>query len=98
MNNTQRQQVLQQLPAIDWPPMNPRVNTTVRAADRAAEIIRRVWGFTAVEDGPWVRRADAAAVAEVLFDHARVPELAWKADVAAEDSTDWLARMQNCAL
>ena len=65
--------------------MHPRVNMTVRAANRAAEIIRQVWGFTAVEDGPWVRRADVAAVAAVLFDHARCPELAWKADAAAED-------------
>lgn len=53
-------------------PMDPKVSTQVRAVDRADELTVKVW-------------AEAAKVAAVLFDPARVPELARKADKAAAE-------------
>ncbi|BCO43906.1 hypothetical protein MINTM020_47610 [Mycobacterium paraintracellulare] len=53
-------------------PMDPKASAQVRAIDRADELTAKVW-------------ADAAEAAAVLFDPARVPELAVKADVAAAE-------------
>lgn len=53
-------------------PMDPKASTQVRAIDRADELMTKVW-------------ADAAEVAAVLFDPARVAELAIKADMAAAE-------------
>lgn len=61
----------ERFPAMDYMrPMDPMASTQVRAALRAEDIIRRVWG-----DNP----------AAVLFDPARVSELAERADAAADD-------------
>lgn len=38
MNDTRRQQILAQFPAITWPPMNPALNTTVQGVLRAERI------------------------------------------------------------
>ncbi|OBH17061.1 hypothetical protein [Mycolicibacter sinensis] len=53
-------------------PMRPDANTQVRATDRAEQIIERVWGDRGGEGG-------------VLFDPARVPALAERADAAAAE-------------
>lgn len=53
-------------------PIDPRGSTQVRAIDRADELTAKVW-------------AEAAKVAAILFDGARVPELAAKADEAAAE-------------
>jgi hypothetical protein len=57
-------------------PMDPRVSTQVRAIDRADELTAGAW-------------ASAAEVAAILFDPARVPELAQRAETAA---TEFYAR------
>lgn len=53
-------------------PMDPKVSTQVRAIDRGDQLMVKAW-------------ASAAEVAAVLFDAARVPELARKADAAAAE-------------
>lgn len=53
-------------------PMDPRVSTQVRAIDRADALTARAW-------------ASAAEAAAVLFDPARVAELAQRADAAAAE-------------
>lgn len=53
-------------------PMDPRVSTQVRAIDRADELTAKAW-------------AEAAKVGAVLFDAARVAELAQRADAAAAE-------------
>ncbi|GAB5000769.1 hypothetical protein MAHJHV64_10920 [Mycobacterium avium subsp. hominissuis] len=71
MDPEHRDEILAKFPAISSPrPMDPRANTQVRAINRAAQIIVQVWG------------EDPSAV---LFDPARVPALAERADVEAAD-------------
>jgi hypothetical protein len=53
-------------------PMDPRVSTQVRAIDRADALTARAW-------------ASAAEAAAVLFDPARAPALAERADAAAAE-------------
>jgi hypothetical protein len=53
-------------------PMDPRASTQVRAIDRADVLSGKAW-------------AEASKVAAVLFDPARVPELAQKAENAAAE-------------
>ena len=53
-------------------PMHPRVNTTVRAADRADVLTAKAW-------------ARGAKVARVLFDPVLVPDMAKRTDVAAAE-------------
>ena len=52
--------------------MSPNANTQVRATDRAEQIIAKTWGERAGDGG-------------VLFDPARVPALAERADAAAAE-------------
>lgn len=68
-----RQQILAKFPAINnvWP-MSPVASTQVRAIDRGDELTVKAW-------------AKATEVAAILFDPARVPELAQKADAAAAE-------------
>jgi hypothetical protein len=71
MNSQRRAQIMSTFPALNNArPMDPRANTQVRAVDRAAEIIMNA--FRTRED-------------TVLFDPARVPALAARADAAAAD-------------
>lgn len=68
-----RQQILDKFPAINSARvLDPQASTQVQAALRAEEIIAKVWG-------------DGARVSAVLFDPARVPALAQRADAAARD-------------
>lgn len=53
-------------------PMHPRVNTQVRAADRAEALVMKVW-------------PEAGKVARVLFDPELVPDMAKRADDAAAE-------------
>lgn len=53
-------------------PMDPRVSTQVRAINRAEDLAQRAW-------------PEAAKVAAVLFDPARVPALAQRADEAVAE-------------
>ncbi len=59
-------------PEDNLDPMDPRVSTQVRAIDRADALTARAW-------------ANAAEAAAVLFDPARVAELAQRADAAAAE-------------
>lgn len=59
-------------PEDNLDPMDPRVSTQVRAIDRADALTARAW-------------ASAAEAAAVLFDPARVSELAQRADAAAAE-------------
>jgi hypothetical protein len=61
--------------------MDPRASTQVQAVLRAEEIIAKVWG-------------EGARVSGVLFDPARVPALAQRADAAAADFHCRAAEMQ----
>lgn len=63
-------------PEDNLDPMDPRVSTQVRAIDRAEALTVKAW-------------ASAAEVAAIVFDPARVPELAQRAEAAA---TDFYAR------
>ena len=64
-------------PAMNYArPMDPGLNTAVQAGLRAEDIIRRVWG----DDEHSLGR-----IAAVLFDPARVPALAQRADAAAAE-------------
>jgi hypothetical protein len=59
-------------------PIDPRVSTQVRAIDRAERIVEQVWSWT------W-NGQDPQDPATVLFDPARVPALAERADMAAAE-------------
>lgn len=59
-------------PEDNLSPMDPRVSTQVRAIDRGDRLTAKAW-------------AKAAEVSAVLFDHARVPALAERADAAAAE-------------
>lgn len=57
-------------PEDNFSPLDPRVSTQVRAVDRADQLTVTAW-------------TGAARAAAILFDPARVPELAQRADAAA---------------
>jgi hypothetical protein len=79
MDDQRRAYLLAKFPAINNPrPLNPRVSTQVRAIDRAERIVEQVWSWAWEGQDP----QDPAAV---LFDPARAPALAKRADMAAAE-------------
>ena len=76
-----RQQITAKFPAMNWRPMDPALNTSVQAVLRAERIVAQVWRWK------WEREGGLGAFdpALVLFDPARVPALAQRADAATED-------------
>lgn len=67
------EEILARFPALgNVTPIDPRGSTQVRAIDRVEMLTAKAW-------------ADAAEVAAVLFDPARVPELAQRAEAAAAE-------------
>jgi hypothetical protein len=76
MDPERRAQLTAKYPAINNPrPMDPRVSTQVRAIDRAARLVERVWGWAWEGDDP----------AAILTDPDRVPALAKRADAEAAE-------------
>lgn len=79
MDDQRRAEILARFPAINNPrPLDPRVSTQVRATDRAERIVEQVWSWM------WEGK-EPLDPATVLFDAARVPALAKRADMAAAD-------------
>jgi hypothetical protein len=73
IDHQRRQQILNKFPAIsNARVLDPQASTQVQAVLRAEKIIAKVWG-------------DGARVSDVLFDPARVPAMAQRADAAARD-------------